>query len=217
MFSRRSCLLLLLTVLLSSIALWAAKDFVPPRAENANTYACKDAHPNEHVTAAIDLYNTAPKDNIFVTSYNQQGILPVFLVITNDSNQPITLKDMHAQLVTARSTKLESLGTDDVFRRVAHINGSSNPQRVGPITLGGTKNKKAQKQYQEIVDAIFAAEAVEPHTTKSGFLFFDVEDVKQSVDGANIYLTGIRDAAGNELMYFDIPTTPSTAAASGAQ
>lgn len=219
MFSRRSRLLLLpvLTVVLSSIALWAAKDFVPPRAENANTYACKDAHPNEHVTAAIDLYNTAPKDNIFITPYSQEGILPIFLVITNDGDQPITVKDMRAQLVTAGRTKLESLNTDDIFRRVAHINGSSTPERVGPITLGGTKNKKAQKQYQEIQTANFAAEAVEPHTTKSGFLFFDVEDVKQPVDGAHIYLTGIRDAGGNELMYFDIPATPANAAGSAGQ
>jgi hypothetical protein len=101
---------------------------------------------------------------------------------------------------------------------VAHISGSStSPQRVGPIPLpGNTKNKKAQKQYQEIVAANFAAEAVEPHTTKSGFLFFDVSDVKQAVQGSHIYLTGIRDASGNELMYFDIPVIPSNAA-SGVQ
>ena len=45
----------------------------------------------------------------------------------------------------------------------------------GPITLpGGNKNKKAQQQYSEIVSARFLAEAVEPHTTRAGFVFFDV-------------------------------------------
>ena len=60
--------------------------------------------------------------------------------------------------------------------------GSSNPRTVGPITLpGGNKNKKAQQQYDEITRAHFAAQAVEPHSTRSGFLFFDVQNVQQPV------------------------------------
>ena len=202
-----------------SLSLWAGKDFVPPRAENANTYPCKDAHPSEKVTAAIDLYNAPPKDSIFITPYSEEGILPVFLVITNDGDQPITVSSMQAQLVNARRTKMDSLSTDDVFRRVAHISASSTspPAHVGPIPLSGNKNKKAQKQYEEIQAANFAAQAVEPHTTKSGFLFFDVQGVKQPTDGAHIYLTGVRDAGGNELMYFEIPAIPSNAASPSAQ
>jgi len=219
MLSRRVHLLLTLgvTVAFSSLTLWASKDFVPPRAENANTYACKDAHTSEKVTAAIDLYNTSPKDNIFITPYHQEGILPVFLVITNDGDQPIAVNNMRAQLVTGRA-KMESLTTDDIFRRVAHISGSTTaPPRVGPIPLSGNKNKKAQKQYEEILAANFMAAAVEPHTTKSGFLFFDVSDVKQPLQGAHIYLTGVRDTSGNELMYFEIPVVPSNAAGAGSQ
>ena len=84
---------------------------------------------------------------------------------------------------------------------------------VGPITLpGGNKNKKAQQQYDEITRAHFAAEAVEPHTTRSGFLFFDVENVQQPVAGAHLYLTGVRDSSGNELMYFEIPLISANAA-----
>ena len=207
-----------LTVVFSSVALWAFKDFVPPKASNANTYACKDAHPNEHVTAAVDVYNGPPKSDIFITHFSEEGILPVFLVITNDGDQPITVNKMQAELVTARRNKLEALDVDDVFRRVAHIKGNStNPSpHVGPIPLpGGTKNKKAQQQYDELMRAKFTAAAVEPHSTQSGFLFFDVQGVSQPVDGAHIYLTGIRDSNGNELMYFEIPLTPSNAAVGG--
>lgn len=206
-----------LAVALSAAALWASKDFVPPHAENANTYSSKDAHPTEHVTAAIDLYDAAPKSQIFSTPYMQEGILPVLLVISNDSDRPITVKAMHAELVTSGRAKLESLDSDDVFRRVSHINGSSIPERVGPITLGGPKGKKAQKQHDEINSAQFAAEAVEPHSTRSGFLFFDVSDIKQPAAGAHVYLTGIQDASGNELLYFDIPVTPPNAAGAGSQ
>ncbi|HTV63969.1 MAG TPA: hypothetical protein VMD98_00115 [Bryocella sp.] len=219
MFSRYGLRILTvgLAVALSGIVLWASKDFVPPHAENANTYPSKDAHPSEHVTAAIDLYDAPPKSQIFSTPYMQEGILPVLLIITNDGDNPITVKTMHAELVTAGRAKLESLEVDDVFRRVAHINGSSTPERVGPITLGGPKGKKAQKQYDEIRSAQFAAEAVEPHSTRSGFLFFDVADIKQPAAGAHVYLTGINDASGNELLYFDIPVIPSNAAGAGSQ
>jgi hypothetical protein len=195
--------------LFSSVVLWASKEFVLPKADNANTYPSKDAHPNEKVTVAVDLYNMAPKDDIFITHYNEEGILPVLLIITNDGDQPVTLKDMRAQLINARRAKMEALEVEDVFRRVAHIQGNSNPRTVGPITLpGGNKNKKAQQQYDEITRAHFAAQAVEPHSTRSGFLFFDVQNVQQPVAGAHIYLTGVRDNNGTELMYFEVPVAP---------
>jgi hypothetical protein len=183
------------------------------------TYPCKDVHPNERVAMAVDLYNASPKAAIFSTPYNQEGIIPVFLVITNDSDQAVTVSNMRAELVTAQRNKLESLTSDDVFRRVAHISGSStSPARVGPIPLpGNTQNKKAQKQYEEIMNSIFSAKAVEPHTTKSGFLFFDVRDVKQPVDGAHVFLTGVRDSNGNELMYFEVPLVASNAGSGGGQ
>jgi hypothetical protein len=210
-------LLAVLAVVMSALVLWAYKDFVPPHAENANTYPSKDAHPTEHVTAAIDLYDAPPKSQIFSTPYMQDGILPVLLIITNDGDDPIAVKTMNAELVTSSRAKLQSLEVDDVFRRVAHIGGSSTPEKVGPITLGGPKNKKAQKQYDEINSAHFGAEAVEPHSTRSGFLFFDVADIKQPVAGAHVYLTGVTDAAGNELLYFDIPVIASNAAGAGLQ
>ncbi len=193
---------------------WAFKEFVAPRPENANSYPSKDAHPIEKVTAAVDLYNTAPKDDIFGTQYMQEGILPVLLIITNSGDQPISLKQMHAELVTASRSKLEALEVDDVFRRVAHIKASStSPGHVGPIPLPtGAKNKKAQEQYQELTKAVFVAEAVEPHATKSGFLFFDIQGIKEPVAGARIYLTGLHDANGNELMYFEIAVNAGNAA-----
>ncbi|MGA3053905.1 MAG: hypothetical protein ABSD63_06840 [Candidatus Korobacteraceae bacterium] len=209
-----------LTILFSTAALWGAKDFVAPKASNASAYACKDTHPTEHVAAAVDVYNNSPKADIFITHFSEEGILPVFLIITNDGDQPIVVKNMQAEMVTARRSKLESLDVDDVLRRVAHIKGNStNPNpHAGPIPLpGGTKNKKAQQQYAEITGAKFTAAAVEPHSTQSGFLFFDVLGVSQPVDGAHVYLTGIRNSNGNELMYFEIALTPSNGAAPGAK
>jgi hypothetical protein len=211
-FPRRA--LVAFAILMSSLTLFAFKEFVAPKPENATTYPSKDVHPMEKVAAAIDIYNTAPKDDIFVTHYVEEGILPVLLIITNSGDQPVSLTRMHAQMVTASRTKLDALEVDDVYRRVAHIKASStSPGRVGPIPLPtGAKNKKAQEQYQELTRATFAARAVEPHTTQSGFLFFDIQNLKNPVVGSSIYLTGVRDNSGNELMYFEIPVIPSNAA-----
>lgn len=209
------CLVLLaLVFVLTGTSLWAFKEFVAPRPESADTFPSKDNHPLEKVTAAIDVYNTAAKDDIFSTKYVQEGILPVLLIMTNSGDRPISMTQMNAELVTASKSKLQWLSVDDVFRRVAHIKASSTtPPRVGPIPLPtGAKNKKAQEQYQELGKAAFIAEAVEPHTTRSGFLFFDIQGINSPVAGAHIYLTGIRDASGNELMYFEIPVIVSNSA-----
>src|SRR5215471_21555417 len=133
----------LLCLLIAATSLLAYKDFVMPKPESASTYPSKDSHPEEKITAAIDLYNTAPKDDVFATNYAQNGILPVFLVITNDGNKPISVTRMQAQLVTSGRAKLDALTADDIMRRVSHANVSStNPGgRVSPIPLpGGNKN-----------------------------------------------------------------------------
>lgn len=197
---------------LAATSLVAFKDFVMPQAGNAATYASKDTHPNEKVTIAIDLYNTAPKDDIFNTRYVQEGILPVLLIVTNDGDKPISVTKMHAQLVTSNRSKLDALAVDDVMRRVGHVNASStNPGgRTTPIPLpGGNKNKKAQQQLEEATRARFSAYAVEPHSTQAGFLFFDIQDVRNPVQGSRIYVDGVRDAGGSELMYFEIPVAPT--------
>jgi hypothetical protein len=66
------------------------------------------------------------------------------------------------------------------------------------------KGAVSQKEMDEIESSQFAAKAVEPHTTQSGFLFFDVGGISVPLAGAHLYVTGVNDPKGNELMYFEI-------------
>jgi hypothetical protein len=70
-----------------------------------------------------------------------------------------------------------------------------------PTKVKGGVSKQAR---EEIQNAQFAAKAVEPRSTQAGFLFFDVSGISTPLAGAHLYLTGVRDAKGNELMYFEI-------------
>jgi hypothetical protein len=181
--------------------LWAAKEFSMPKVQPALSYAAHDHHRAENVTVGIEPYDTPVKAKIFVVNYREHGLLPVLLVITNDSEQPVELSNMKAQLVTANRVKLSPATTDDIYRRITHVRprGTSFPLPL-PKTKGGVNTK----EYNEIDGALFRAKAVEPRASQAGFLFFDISDVPDPLVGASFYLTGVRDSAGNELMYFEV-------------
>ena len=102
----------------------AAKEFSMPKAQPAFSFPAHDHHSNENVTVAVDPYETPAKEGIFIVKYREHGLLPVLLIITNDSDAPIQLADMKAELVTADRTKLTPDNEDDIVRRISHPNAS---------------------------------------------------------------------------------------------
>jgi hypothetical protein len=193
----------LLIVVFSVLAL-AAKEFVKPAAKAAQTYPAHDAHSSESIAVAVDPYDTPDKAQVFSVKWGEEGFLPIFLVVTNDSDQPMSLAAMRAQLITSRREKLGAASNDDLYRRLSHISANRSTY---PLPFPRTKVKGAvgKKALDEIDAAQFTAKAVEPHSTQSGFLFFDVSGISSPLAGARFYLTGIRDGKGNELLYFEIP------------
>jgi len=193
-------------VVLLSICCLAAKEFVKPAPQPAKTYPAHDSHPTEAITVAIDPYDMPDKAQIFSVKYQDDGFLPIFLIVTNDGDQPISLAGMKPQLVTVNRTKLAAATTDDLYRRLAHPTRRDNPYPLPfPRTNNKMKGALGKKAMDEIESAQFSAKAVEPHTTQSGFLFFDVAGLSTPLAGAQFFLTGVRDAKGNEVMYFEIP------------
>jgi len=183
----------------------AAKDFVKPAAQPAKTYPAHDDHADEKVAIGADPYDTGDKAKIFSINFNEHGLLPVFFVVTNDGNQPISVSNMQITLTTANRDKLTPEAPDDIYRRLTNPHANTAPPLPLPIPHKDVKGAVSNKQRDEIESARFAARAIEPHTTQSGFLFFDVEDIDAPLAGAQIYVSGVDDAKGNELMYFEIP------------
>jgi hypothetical protein len=193
-------------VLLGCLGAVAAKDFVMPAAQPARTYPAHDDHPMEKIVVAIDPYDVEDKASIFSVNYRSHGYMPVFFVITNDGDQPVSLVGMKAQLNTKDRSKLLPSTTDDLVRRLSHPSRNDRPNTLPiPLPRKEVKGGVDRKTWDEIEQAQFGAKAVEPHSTVRGFLFFDIADISNPLAGASFYLTGVHDAKGNELMYFEIP------------
>jgi hypothetical protein len=182
----------------------AAKEFAMPQPHPAQTYPAHDQHPMEAVAVALDPYDLADKASIFSVPYSEIGFLPVFVVVTNDGDQPVQLVGMKAQLVTIDRAKLSPAAENDIARRLARPSANTNRYPL-PFPTKKVKGGLSKQAIEEIQNAQFVAKAVEPHRTQAGFLFFDVSGISVPLAGAHFYLTGVRDAKGNELMYFEIP------------
>lgn len=181
----------------------AAKEFVMPQAQPAKTYPAHDEHPLERVAVAVDPYDLAEKTNIFSVHYSEIGFLPIFVVVTNDGNEPVELAGVKAQLVTVNRAKLSPAAQEDIARRLTRPSANTNRYPI-PFPTKKVKGGLSKQAIEEIENAQFVAKAVEPHSTQSGFLFFDVSGISVPLAGAQFYLTGVRDAKGHELMYFEI-------------
>jgi hypothetical protein len=188
---------------LVTVGLLLAKDFVKPVAKPAATYPLHDQHSDEGVAAGIDPYDDAEKAQIFNVKWAEQGFLPIFLVVTNDSDQPISLSGMQAQLITSHRDKISAATNDELYRRLSHPN-ASGPKYPLPFPRTKVKGAVGKKALDEMDAAQFTAKAVEPHSTQSGFVFFDVSGISSPLEGGRFYLTGLRDAKGGEFLYFEI-------------
>jgi hypothetical protein len=198
--------LLSLLVLVASLEAKDKKVFVTPAAHHAKTYPAHEEEPNEHLTVAADPYDMADKAEIFSVNYKAANFLPVLLILSNDSDQPISLSNMKVELITVNKEKLAAAAPDQIFRRIAKTNRPDQGVTL-PVPFPRTKPKASVKAEarEEIEAAQFKALAVEPKMTRSGFLFFDIEGIAAPLAGARLFITGLKNAAGQDILYFEIP------------
>jgi len=197
---------LTLCLVLCGVA-WAAKEYTAPKAYPAKTYPARDAHDDEKGTVAADPYDMPDKAaTVFNLDYRDKGVLPVYVIITNDGDQPVALTSMRFQLVTSDRSKIQAADLDDLYRKFSRVKRRGDEPRINPLPFPrkGSDAGIPKDGLSELQHAPFMAKAVEPHSTAAGFVFFDVGGISQPLAGAHLYVMNVRDANGHDLMFFDI-------------
>ena len=184
-----------------------ASNHTPPPVQPATSFAAVEVHDDEKVAIAAEPYDTREKEAIFRVDYLSHGVMPVRLIVTNNSNRPISLRDARILFVTAAGDRIQAAEPEDVERLMTRKEreGGKIPM-PGPIPNIKLKPKASDKEIEQDFDTFeYSALVVEPHTTRAGFLFYDVSDLDHPLKGAKLHLHKLRDADGNELFYFEIP------------
>lgn len=189
-----------LALFMSIAAAFAAdKEPSPFRAAPAASFANHQA--NDGVTIGAEAYMSGDKVKAAFGKLDpyQWGILPVLVVIQNDSAKAIRLEHLKVAYVGPNHDRVEATPARDV--RYLH-----GPQQPGIVTgpAGRTKVIKVKKNplgAWEIEGRAFAAQMLPPGQSASGFYYFQTGLQR----GATLYLSGLTEAAsGKELFYFEL-------------
>jgi hypothetical protein len=184
-----------------------ASDRTPPAVQPATTFAAVEVHDDEKVAIAAEPYDTKEKESIFKVDYLGHGVMPVRLIVTNNGDRPISLKDARILFLTAGGDMIPAAEPDDVERLMTQKErqGGKIPM-PGPIPAIKLKPKASNKDIEADFDTFeYQALVVEPHATRAGFLFYDVSQLNHPLRGGKLHLHKLRDADGKELFYFEIP------------
>jgi hypothetical protein len=195
-------------LLMACLALPAwATDHNPPAVQPATSFAAVEVHDQEKVAIAAEPYDTKQKEAIFRVDYLGHGVMPVRLIVTNNGDRPISLRDARILFQTKSGERIQAAEPEDVERLMTRKDreGGKIPM-PGPIPSIKLKPKGSNKDIEEDFNTFeYGALVVEPHTTRAGFLFYDVSQLDDPLKGAKLHLHKLRDADGKELFFFEIP------------
>jgi hypothetical protein len=169
--------------------------FTPPALDSMN-----NKQTIEGVTIGVQAYNTESLARTAFGKLNpyQHGILPVLVVMRNDSKKTVRLAEMIPQYVSGGRDKIEAIPAGEVKYTQSPRRPNMNP---GPIP-GIKFSKKNPLAAEEIELRAFAAKMLPPGESAHGFFYFRTGHRSQS----SFYLTGLQDAASSqELFFFEIP------------
>lgn len=189
-----------LALLLSISAGFAADKETPFKAGPADSYASHQS--NAQITIGVDPFVTADKVALAFGKLNpsQFGILPVLVVIQNDSGKAIRLDRLKVEYAGPNHDRVEATPARDVRylrppQRPGAIEGPAGKVKV-------LKTKKNPLDAWEIEGRAMSAQMLPPGQSASGFFYF--QTVLQP--GATLYLNGLYEAAsGKEIFYFELP------------
>jgi len=184
-----------------------ATDHVTPSVQPATSFAAVEVHEKEQVAIAAEPYDTKQKESIFRVDYLGHGVMPVRLIVTNNGNRPISLRDARILFQTRSGERIQAATPEDIERLMTRKEreGGRIPM-PGPIPTIKLKPKASNKDIEEDFNQFeYGALVVEANTTRAGFLFYDVSQLADPLHGSKLHLHKVMDADGRELFYFEIP------------
>jgi hypothetical protein len=182
----------------ATLAAGDSKDTVKFAPGPASSYPAKQT--NGHVTVAAVAYDTEELAHSAFGKLNpnQYGILPILVIIQNDTDQPLRLEHLQTEYTTADGHHVEATPADEVQT----LGGADRPRVPTPSPLPIHRKHKNPLDVWEIDGRSFSAKLLPAHDSVSGFFYFQAEHQP----GARFYLTGIKVAAtGQDIFYFDFP------------
>ncbi len=158
------------------------------------------------VTVAADPYDRSPKADVFGVDYLKYDFIPIRIIVTNNTAEPISLNDVRILLMPADGGKINAGEPGDVERRVLMRERTGVTIPIGPLKIHKKGKAADSKVEADFSENEYSALAVEPHTTRAGFLFYDVQGLGQHpLAGAKLEFREIRDNTGKEMFAFEVP------------
>jgi hypothetical protein len=172
------------------------RKFTPPAISSIETKVS-----NNGITVAAVPYVTDEQAKTAFGKLNpyEHGVLPMLLVVQNDSKQAIRLDAARVEYIDRDRSRIEPTPAAEV----PYLEGPRRPTFTpGPIPGVGGGRKKSKLATEEIELRAWAAKMLPPGESAHGFLYFRTGHRP----GARLYMTGLTEASsGKELFYFDIP------------
>jgi hypothetical protein len=155
---------------------------------------------NDHVTVAAVAYDT---EELAHTAFgklnpNQYGVLPVLVIIQNDTDQALKLEHLDAEYTMVDDRQVEATPATEVQT----LGGTDRPNVPVATPIPIHRKHKNPLDVWEIDGRSFAAKLLPPHESVNGFFYFQTTHRP----GSKFYLSGIKVAAtGQEVLYFEFP------------
>jgi hypothetical protein len=171
----------------------------------ADSYPFKQT--NEKVTiAAVPFVSEADVKLAFgKADPNKHGVLPVLIVIQNDTGQTLRLESLRVEYVTPDRSRIEATPAKDLpyLSDIRKPSIQNTPLPTGAPRVRRGKNPLADEQFEV---RAFSAKMLPAGEQAGGCFYFQTPNRS----GSMIYLTGLKEAgSGKELFYFEIPLSNS--------
>jgi hypothetical protein len=207
-------------VLFASFCLSASAEKArhPAPPQPAETYPMHDHHATERVTVAAEPGDTKALRPNTRLDYYSHGLLPVRVIVTNDSDLPLTLDDARIHLISGNNDTIPAATLEELDRRMSSIKaatGSKVPLPLPipvPITVG--KKNVDKKITDDDNDFGFLTTTVQPHATVAGYLYYDINGLDApALAHATLEVRKVKQLpSGTYLQSFEVALHPSNEA-----